>query len=151
MTWLPAVVPRVMRSAGDALRAARPLVKPGAVLAGLALGLLAWGLEGAGLYVLSFIFPPAHLTLPLAVGIYSVAVLAGALSLLPGGLGGTEAVMTALLVSQGYPFAAALLITLACRLVTLWFAVVLGWAAIMALRVRRPVAQEVSWQSPNTR
>ncbi len=32
-----------------------------------------------------------------------------------------------------------------------WFAVVLGWAAIMALRVRGPVAQEVLWQSPNPR
>jgi uncharacterized membrane protein YbhN (UPF0104 family) len=151
LSRLPASVLRMMGSVRDALRAAQPLVKPGTLLIGLALGLLAWALEGAGLYVLSFIFPPAHLTLAVAVGIYSVAVLAGALSLLPGGLGGTEAVMTALLVSQGYPFAAALLITLACRLVTLWFAVVLGWTAIMALRVRGPVAQEVLWQSPNPR
>jgi glycosyltransferase 2 family protein len=148
---------------GAVLEAARPLLRPKGLLMGLGLGVLAWGLEGIGLYVLSFMFPGSHLTLEVAVGIYAVAVLAGALALLPGGLGGTEAVMTALLVSQGYPFAASLVITLACRLVTLWFAVVLGWAAIMVLRVRgvlrphgvlrvgEPALEEVTWQPPGTR
>jgi uncharacterized membrane protein YbhN (UPF0104 family) len=109
----------------------------------MSLGLLAWGLEAVGLYVLSLMFPTAHLGLAAAVGIYAIAVLAGAAAMLPGGLGGTEAVMTALLVSQGYPVAAAVLLTVACRLVTLWFAVGLGWVAILALRVRRPAAEVV--------
>jgi hypothetical protein len=34
----------------------------------------------------------------------------------------------------------ALLITLTCRLVTLWFAVVLGWLAVAALRDKERVA-----------
>jgi uncharacterized protein (TIRG00374 family) len=163
----PSVVADALRRGlgrvGGVLEAARPLLQPRKLLTGLALGALAWGLEGAGLYVLSFMFPSSHLTLQVAVGIYAVAVLAGALALLPGGLGGTEAVMTALLVSQGYPFAAALLITLACRLVTLWFAVVLGWAAIAVLRARGPLRarsalrpggpalEEARWQSPKAR
>jgi uncharacterized protein (TIRG00374 family) len=150
LSRLPRPLARVLDGLGVALRTARPLVTPRALLVGLLLGLLAWGLEGLGLYVLSFMFPNPQLTVQVAVGIYAVAILAGVIALLPGGLGGTEAVMSALLLSQGYPFAAALLITLACRLVTLWFAVALGWAAIVALRIRAPILQEVSWRSPNS-
>jgi glycosyltransferase 2 family protein len=138
-----AIFTAVTRSASSVVKAARPLVRPPALLVGLGLGLLAWGLEAIGLYVLSFIFPTVHLGLAVAIGIYAIAVLAGALAMLPGGLGGTEAVMAALLVSQGLPLAAAVLLTVTCRLVTLWFAVGLGWAAILALRIRRPVAEVV--------
>jgi uncharacterized membrane protein YbhN (UPF0104 family) len=140
-----AVFAAVTRSACGIVKAARPLVCPPALLIGLGLGLLAWGLEAVGLYVLSFTFPTVHLGLAVAIGIYAAAVLAGALAMLPGGLGGTEAVMTTLLVSQGFPLAAAVLLTVACRLVTLWFAVGLGWAAILALRMRRSVTEAASW------
>jgi len=71
-----------------------------------------------------------------AVGIYAVAVLVGALSFLPGGLGSTEAVMTTLLVAHGTSFGDAVFVTLACRIVTLWLAVVLGWVAVLSLRQR---------------
>jgi uncharacterized protein (TIRG00374 family) len=139
---LPSVT-RVRKGVMDVLHACRSLVCVRALAVGMGLGLLAWGLEAVGLYVLSLMVPTVHLGLPVAVGIYAVAVLAGAAAMLPGGLGGTEAVMTALLVSQGYPLAAAVLLTVACRLVTLWFAVGLGWAAILALRMRRPAAEVV--------
>jgi thiamine transporter ThiT len=43
-----------------------------------------------------------------------------------------------LLVSLGLVLAAAVLLTLTCRLVTLWFAIALGWIAILVLRLRRP-------------
>jgi uncharacterized protein (TIRG00374 family) len=107
---------------------------------GFFLALLAWGLEGAGLGLLSSILPGRHLDLASAVGIYGIAVLVGGLSFLPGGLGSTEAVMTALLVTRGYSVADALLLTLACRLVTLWFAVCLGWVAVFLLRQRTVAA-----------
>ena len=71
-----------------------------------------------------------------AVGVYAVAVLIGGISFLPGGVGSTEAVMTALLAARGYSVSQALLITLTCRLVTLWLAVGLGWVAVFALRQR---------------
>jgi glycosyltransferase 2 family protein len=40
------------------------------------------------------------------------------------------------LVAWGYSLPDAVLVTLACRLVTLWLAVALGWAAVWALRRR---------------
>ena len=137
------LVARVRRSVTDTLQEARDLMRPGALAIALGIGVLAWGLEGLGLYVLGLMFPTAHLGLPVMVGIYAVAVLAGAAAMLPGGLGGTEVAMTALLVSQGLAAADAVLLTVACRVVTLWFAVVLGWAAILALRWRRSAAEVI--------
>lgn len=67
------------------------------------------------------------------IGIYGIAVLAGALSFLPGGLGSTEAVMGVLLVAFGADGAAAVAITLLCRIATLWFAVALGGLAVAVL------------------
>jgi uncharacterized membrane protein YbhN (UPF0104 family) len=118
------------------LTATRPLLRPAPLALGFAIGLLAWGLEGVGFGVLSSIVPGIHVDVMIAVGIYSIAVLIGGLSFLPGGLGSTEAVMTALLVSHGYTVTQALLITLVCRLVTLWLAVCLGWVAVLVLRQR---------------
>jgi len=92
---------------------------------GLVLGLLAWAAEGYGLYlVLGWLGAETPLTL--ALGIYGVAVLAGAVSFVPGGLGGTELVMTTLLVLTGVDAAMAISAVIICRLATLWFAVALG-------------------------
>jgi uncharacterized membrane protein YbhN (UPF0104 family) len=134
----PPVVRRSMRAAADTLVAARRLLRADMLASGFALGLLAWSLEGAELGVLASMFAEPHLALTAIVGIYAVAVLAGALSLLPGGLGSTEAVMTALLVAHGMPLAQAILLTIVFRLVTLWFAVALGWLAVWTLRSRLP-------------
>jgi len=137
---LPPVLRRAASGLASSLAATRILLRPQALVAGFTLGLLAWGLEGTGLGWLSAMFAPAHLGLASAWGIYGVAVLLGSLSFLPGGLGGTEAVMTALLHAHGFPVSDALLLTLTCRFVTLWFAVVLGWLAVFALRPRAPGA-----------
>ncbi len=66
---------------------------------------------------------------------YALAMLAGALSFLPGGLGGAEAVMMALLLFKGVPEPLAIAATIVIRLTTLWFAVVLG-VGIMTLAQR---------------
>jgi glycosyltransferase 2 family protein len=135
-TRLPNVVTRLGVGIARALVAARSLLSPGALLSGFLLGLAAWGLEGLGLYLLSSLFPAVHLGAATGVGIYAVAVLVGAISFLPGGLGSTEAVMTALLTAQGFAVGDALLVTIVCRVVTLWLAVLIGWMAIFVLRNR---------------
>ncbi len=127
------------------LASARSLMRPGMLAMGFSLGLLAWGLEGAGLGFLSGLFPPMQLSPITAIGIYGVAVLIGGLSFLPGGLGSTEAVMTALLATHGYSVSQALLVTLTCRLVTLWLGVAVGWLAVFALR-QRTVTLVAPWK-----
>lgn len=127
------------------LAATRPLLTPSALFVGFALGLLAWALEGLGFTVLAGGTTVGHLDLMPGVGVYAVAVLVGAVSFLPGGLGSTEAVMTTLLVARGFPLGDAIFMTLACRLLTLWLAVLLGWAAVFLLR-QRSFAAAVPWQ-----
>jgi uncharacterized protein (TIRG00374 family) len=144
-TRLPKAVTRLGVGVAQALAAARSLLSPGALVFGFLLGLAAWGLEGLGLYLLGSLFPAVHLGAATGVGIYAVAVLVGAISFLPGGLGSTEAVMTALLTAQGFAVGDALLVTIVCRLLTLWLAVLIGWMAIFALRGRLEPAVS-SWQ-----
>lgn len=110
------------------------LLRPGYLLFGLSLGVLSWGLEGLSLYWIAQEVG-VGISLETGIGIYAIAVLAGALSFLPGGLGGTEAVMGVLLVAFGADGASAVAITLLCRIATLWFAVTLGGVAVGALSV----------------
>jgi conserved hypothetical protein len=103
---------------------------------------VAWGAEGLAFHiVLDRMGDP--LPLALAVSIYATAMLAGALSFMPGGLGGAEAVMVALLVWQGMDTGTAVAATVIIRLTTLWFAVVIGGAAVAghALKPRQPGGQ----------
>ncbi len=99
------------------------------LLYGIALGLIAWGAEGMAFYYIMHVLG-SNISLQTALFIYSFSMLVGALSFLPGGLGGTEATMVALLMlnSIGQPEAVAA--TVLIRLATLWFAVGLGIIAL---------------------
>jgi glycosyltransferase 2 family protein len=142
-TSLPRLVRKLGTGVASTLAATQPLLQPMPLAVGFLLGLAAWGLEGLGLGVLSGVSAAGPVPTVPAVGIYAVAVLVGALSFLPGGLGSTEAVMTTLLAAHGIAFGDAVFVTLACRIVTLWLAVVLGWVAVLSLR-QRPLAPAVS-------
>lgn len=138
MAWIPwqklGARHPLLAKVASMLNQANALLKPSVLLWATVLSLLAWGAEGIGLGVLLEPLSSHTMDWPTAAGIYAIAVLAGALSFLPGGLGGTEAVMAALLHQQGLSLGEAMLITLLCRLLTLWLAVLLGWLAIFILR-----------------
>ncbi len=95
-----------------------------------ALTLTAWAAQGVAVWLLcrALEVPVPLLT---AVGFYAVAMVAGALSALPAGLGGMEAVLTGLLVAHSAAPAQALAITVMARLLTLWLAVAIGIAALL--------------------
>lgn len=93
------------------------------------LSLVAWGAEALAFYwILGWI--GVETELQFAFFVYGIAMLAGALSFMPGGLGGAEAVMVGLLMWQGMPMPDAAAATVLIRLSTLWFAVLLGGVAI---------------------
>jgi len=99
----------------------------------LLLGIVAWGAEAVAFHWL--LVALGHLLpLPMAVFIYTFAMLVGSVAFLPGGLGGNEAVMVALLIGNGLPQVEAVSATLLCRLATLWFAVALGAVAMARSR-----------------
>lgn len=118
----------------DTMVSSRRLLSPKMLVAGLLLGLVSWGGEAAGLKLVADAMAPGQLPWSGAASAYAVALIAGALSFLPGGLGSTEAVMAALLMAHGISAPLAILLTLICRLLTLWLAVVIGWACVWLLR-----------------
>ena len=111
------------------LRSSRTLLQPKLLLIGTAVGVLSWGGEGLGYYLICQGLG-VDVNLLVAIGIYALAVLAGSAAFfLPAGIGGMEVVMTTLLVSQGAPLRVSIIATLLCRVATLWFAVVIGIGA----------------------
>lgn len=113
----------------ELLLSARRLHRPALLLFTTALSLLAWSAEALGFHLLlswlGLVATPLQ-----SFAIYALAMLAGALSFLPGGLGGTEAVMISLLLWSGMRLPEAVAATVLIRLTTLWFAVVLGLMAL---------------------
>jgi uncharacterized protein (TIRG00374 family) len=113
------------------LRKLERLARPGIFGLGLALGLAGWAAEGMSLYVLVHALgagvPPMA-----CVFIFAFAMIVGAISVLPGGLGSTEATMAGLLVFQGMKLPEAIIATAVVRVTTLWFAVALGMLCLPA-------------------
>ncbi len=137
IAWVPKSVQKIMHVILSTLLSARVLLHPLILVTGFIIGVIAWWSQGVGLMVISKIPGDVSMDMAAAVGIYSVAVVVGALSFLPSGFGSTEAVMIALLTTHGYPISDAILLTLICSLVTLWFAVLIGWGAVSALRAKQ--------------
>ncbi len=97
------------------------------------LSLLAWAAECLSLWVIC-----DRLGYDIGIGpavfTYAAATLAGSLAFLPGGLGGTEAVLVILLTGLDLPRGVALSVALLVRLLTLWFAVFIGVAVFIGAR-----------------
>lgn len=102
------------------------------LLQGISLALVSWSLEGLGLWLLLDAVG-AELDILTTWGIYGMSVLVGALSFLPGGLGGTESTMLALLsglsLTQDQASAAIFL----SRAATLWFGLLMGSLVVAIL------------------
>jgi uncharacterized membrane protein YbhN (UPF0104 family) len=121
-----------------ALGSLRVVAGPAALLWPTLLSIAAWFCEGVALFVLLRGFE-APVPLGVAVFFYSTATLAGALIPVPGGLGVAEAMIQEQLVrlggvAQGDATAAMILV----RFATLWWAVLVGFLALGALRLRFP-------------
>lgn len=117
----------------DMLRQARSCHSPGILVIATVISVIAWGAEAFALHCV-LVWLGTDIEMSFAFFIYATAMLAGALSLLPGGLGGAEAVMTSLLILKGMPMPQAVAATVFIRLATLWFAVVIGMFAIWLSR-----------------
>lgn len=116
-------------------------LSPVDLLLSSALGLLAWGGTALGFVYLLHGLGVNTLPLAEAVAIYPLSMLAGAASMLPGGIGSTEATITALLASSGVPLETGVLAAIGIRLATLWFAILCGLASAATLEALNPVAR----------
>jgi uncharacterized protein (TIRG00374 family) len=153
VAWLQALTLRIsyarlrhlVLQLSNLLDSARSLLQWRRLYGGLGIGLLAWIVQGLAFYYI-LINLQVELPLYIAIAIYAISLLAGALSFVPGGIGTTEAVMGLLLLNNGSDEVTAVAVPLISRLSTLWFAVVLGLLASLRLsmhpRTETPVSSK---------
>jgi len=129
---------RVAPKLREAYTSLRVVAGPAALLWPTFLSVVAWAAEGVGLYVILRGFS-ASVPLDVALFFYSTATLAGALVPVPGGLGVVEAMIQEQLVRlAGVPQGAATAAMILIRFATLWWAVLVGFLALLLLRLRFP-------------
>jgi uncharacterized membrane protein YbhN (UPF0104 family) len=133
-----ALAARALAAGSRLLHSAAALLVPRLLFSGIAIGIVSWGCEGLGFFL---ICQSLHIGTGLlsAISIYALGILAGSAAFfLPAGIGGTELAMSALLVAEGTPVRDAVIATLLCRVATLWFAVLLGIASAGLLEFAAP-------------
>ncbi|WP_017173813.1 lysylphosphatidylglycerol synthase transmembrane domain-containing protein [Xanthomonas phaseoli] len=94
-------------------------------------GFIAWGLTSA-VFVSLCVGMGLQLDPMVALGIYPLAMLIGALSFVPGGVGSTELAIVLMLNRLGISTADAIAVAVAARLVTLWYAILVGAVSMLA-------------------
>jgi len=124
----------------EVLLAARQCHRLSLLMGVTSLSVVAWSAEALAFHwILDWM--GADIELTFAVFVYALAMLAGAISFMPGGLGGAEAVMVGLLVWKGMSSADAIAATVLIRLATLWFAVAIGAVMLLQLKSGNAVDQ----------
>jgi len=99
------------------------------------LSLISWGFECLGYYIILQNFE-VDFGLLWASFSYSFSTIVGAISMLPGGLGLTEGSLTFLLVQKKVPLDISVATTFIIRVVTLWFAVLVGIVSLSLYQKR---------------
>ncbi len=121
------------------------LLRPRALLLLSAISVVGWGMECVGYYVVLRGFAGVEPDLAVSAFLWATTTLIGAVSFLPGGLGATEgslAVLATRLV-PGVTAPIAVASTLLIRAATLWFALLIGGAAL-AVFLRDPAIRRAS-------
>ncbi len=149
---LPGPGKRLAPKLKEAWESLYALTRPKTLLLPTLLSVAAWFLECLALWIILRGFARAPSVLG-ASFFYATSTLAGALIPVPGGLGVTETVMRTLMTQLGdVDRAGATGAMLLVRFATLWFAVLVGFAALSLLRRRHPKLlrdEASSEQKPN--
>lgn len=114
-------------------------LSPKNFLIGLSLGMLAWFLEGLSLFIILKMLGE-EIPLIQAVFSHAFALLVGALTFLPGGVGGTEGALLEALTFFRSSLGNAATATILIRLFTLWFSIILGFGCLPILK--KPAIQK---------
>ena len=133
------LVRRVAPRLEEAAASLQELVSARRLLVPTVLAAFAWSAECLAYWEVFRGFDGVRVDAAAAFFVYSVSTIAGAVAMMPGGLGVTELGMTGLAQLLGGPTVTAAVAsasTILVRLATLWFAVVIGFAAY-ALLLRR--------------
>lgn len=105
----------------------------------LALSIMAWSVQSIVVWILADAYGASAVDVADGVVAYCAPLLAGALALVPGGLGAAEASMAGILIvlsDESLSLSAAAALTILVRLVTFWWAIGVGLAALAVWRLR---------------
>ncbi len=105
------------------------LFRPRIFISGLLLATVAWGLEAVNLFFITTMLQ-VDISFLDVLFVYAFAKLVGAISMIPGGMGSTEATMVGLLILHGVDETTALACAVLLRITTFWFVVSLGMIAL---------------------
>jgi len=119
------VKPRLFVKMRRAARALHPFSTIEIMAPALLLGGLGWFAEGYGFFLLLH-WLGADISLFTCISIFLFAMMTGGATGLPGGVGGAEAAMLALLAFNHVPLEISVPATAIIRITTLWFAIGLG-------------------------
>ena len=97
--------------------------------ASMIISLIAWSIEGLSLYIISQ-WLQADIAFITVLSAYAFSKLIGAISMIPGGMGTTEATLITLFIVNGMDEATAVTCALFLRLTTFWFVTTLGLIAL---------------------
>ena len=116
----------------DGLAGSRKWMNPPDMLISLFLGLVAWGITA---FSFTWLLGTLGGRVPFlsSLAIYPLAMLAGAASMVPGGVGSTEVTIVALLSLFEIPLGIATLAAVGIRFASIWFAVLCGFIAMCVL------------------
>jgi conserved hypothetical protein len=115
----------------------RLFLRPRDIMFSLCIGLVAWGLLS---YTFIILLSCIDIDIPIskAISIYPLSMLAGAASMLPGGMGSTESAITYLLMQHQVTAHLAIMVAIIIRIITLWMAIFLGIISMMICEKRKP-------------
>lgn len=111
------------------------LLHPLPLISMTAVSLVSWGFECLGYHLILLNFG-INFGFFWASFSYAFATIIGAISMLPGGLGVTEGSLTYFLISRGVANNIAIITTFLVRVVTLWFAVLVGIVSVSIYQKR---------------
>ena len=117
--------PRVMARIRKATRSIGVFSHGPVMAAAMLLGMIGWFAEGYAFHIL-LVWMGSDIGVAKAMAIFIFSTLAGGLTGAPGGVGGAEAAMVALLALEGIPLEVSIPATALIRLTTLWFAIFIG-------------------------
>ena len=126
---------KIVKALRDGIQGIHPWFNPLDVFVSFALGLIAWLLAT---YAFVWLLNNLGLDIPAlsAIAIYPISMLIGAASMLPGGVGSTEAAIVVLLAAFDTPLTIATVAAIGIRISSLWFSIICGLLAMLILEYK---------------
>ena len=126
---------RLLEFLANVLQGCRAWIRPWPMVISLMIGVAAWSLTS---FAFVYLLDRLDIKMPwlAALSTYPMAMLAGAASMLPGGVGSTEAAIVLQLKWHGVDTSVAVLVAVVIRLGTMWFSIFCGFAAILLQEIQ---------------